>query len=87
MASYHPKIVSEERLPSNTTAVCGPCANKKKKIKASTNVRMAFTVFRGEDSFGDFCMTHRKQLGQLVSSRNQLANWPSHFSGEFWKDT
>ena len=87
MASYHPKIVSEEVYPSDTTAKCGPCANKLKKVKGSTNVRMAFTMMRDEDSFGDFCVTHRKQLGQLVSSRNHLAEWPTHFSGDFWKDT
>ncbi len=87
MPSYHPKIVSEELYPSDATAKCGPCANKAKNVKASTNVRVGFTMMRGEDSFGDFCVTHRKQLGQLISSRNHLAEWPSHFSGDFWKDT
>ena len=87
MASYHPKIVSEELYDQQATAVCGPCANKQKNVKASTNVRVGFTMMRGEDSFGDFCVTHRKQLGQLISSRNHLAEWPSHFSGDFWKDT
>ncbi len=87
MATYHPKIVSEITYDLRTTAKCGPCANKKKSVKAAANVRMGFTYMRGEDSFGDFCVKHRKELGQLVSSRNDLANWPSHFSGEFWKDT
>lgn len=87
MPNYHPKIVSEVLYSSDTGKLCGPCANKMKKVKPSTNVRVGFTMFRGEDSFGDFCVTHRKQLGQLISSRNNLAEWPSHFSGDFWKDT
>lgn len=87
MASYHPKIVSEEVYPSDTTAKCGPCANKQKKIKASTNVRVGFTMMRGDDSFGDFCVGHRKELGQLISGRIVLAEWPTIFSGDFWKDT
>jgi hypothetical protein len=87
MTSYHPKIVSEELHTSNSTAVCGPCGNRRRKVKASTNVRVGFTMMRGEDSFGDFCVSCRKALGQLISSRNDLADWPSHFSGEFWKDT
>ncbi len=87
MAGHQPKIVSEEMHVASTKAVCGPCANKLKKVVASTNVRVAFTQHSGEDSFGDFCVTHRKQLGQLISGRNILAEWPSHFSGDFWTDT
>ncbi len=87
MPSHHTKIVSEEKYGSDATAKCGPCANKQKNVKASTNVRVGFTWFRGEDSFGDFCVTHRKELGQLISGRIVLAEWPSHMTGDFWTDT
>lgn len=90
MAQYKIKIVSEDRRKpeeiNDKTPDCGSCAKLQKKIKAVTCVRVGFTWMRGEDSFADLCVTHRKELGQLISGRILVGEWPDHMTGNFWTD-
>ena len=85
MARYVIKIVSEERI-EDPDRKCGPCAKKRDDKAASTQVRVGFTWMRGDDSFADMCPMHRKELGQFISGRILLGEWPDHMRGDFWRD-